>query len=146
MKRPPRVLIVDDSRDNREVYAEYLRFRGFDVMEAATGVKALEQASRYRPDIVLLDMRLPDVGGPEVCRRLRARRSIQPTIVALSACVFESDVSSALGNGCDAFLAKPCLPEQLETEIRRLLRLDAVARGRALTPRRARRPLSPSPA
>ncbi|MGH9374370.1 MAG: response regulator transcription factor [Vicinamibacterales bacterium] len=127
MKRPARVLIVDDARDNREVYAEYLRFRGFQVTEAATGAEAVQRAPRCCPDVVLLDMRLPDVSGAEVCRQLRAMRSIRPTIIALSACAFDSDVTTALASGCDAFLAKPCLPETLESEIRRLLRLQAVA-------------------
>ena len=66
MHRPPRVLIVDDDRDNREAYAEYLRFRGFEIDEADTGAKAVEQALRLNPDLVLLDMRLPDIDGAEV--------------------------------------------------------------------------------
>jgi two-component system, cell cycle response regulator DivK len=127
MKRPPRVLIVDDARDNREVYAEYLRFHGFDVMESATGADALDGATRFDPDVVLLDLRLPDISGIEVSRQLRARHPHRPTIVALTACVFETDVSNALANGCSAFLAKPCLPEKLEKEIRKLIRAEAVA-------------------
>jgi two-component system cell cycle response regulator DivK len=125
--RKARVLIVDDAVDNREAYAEYLRFRGFDVFEAATGEEALAKASRSRPHIVLLDMRLPDVSGKDVCRQLRAMRTDRPTIIAVSACTFENDVTAALMSGCDAFLAKPCLPETLEREIRRHLRARAVA-------------------
>jgi two-component system, cell cycle response regulator DivK len=121
MTRPTRVLIVDDSQDNREIYVEYLRFRGFSVSEAATGAEALAKVFREDPDVMLLDMRLPDVNGADVSRRLRALQSNRPTIIALSASVFEGDVSTALGNGCDAFLAKPCLPETLEMEIRRLV-------------------------
>jgi two-component system cell cycle response regulator DivK len=120
MARPIRVLIVDDSRDNREVYAEYLRYRGFAVSEAATGAEALAQVSRVDPDVMLLDMRLPDVNGSDVSRELRDRQASRPTIIALSACVFDADVLAALGSGCDAFIAKPCLPETLEMEIRRL--------------------------
>lgn len=125
--RPARVLIVDDAIDNREVYAEYLRFRGFEVFEAATGKAALAEAARSRPHIVLLDMRLPDVSGKDVCRQLRAMSADRPTIIAVSACTFENDVTDALMSGCDAFLAKPCLPETLEREIRRYLRARAVA-------------------
>ncbi len=125
--RQPRVLIVDDAVDNREAYAEYLRFRGFEVLEAATGAQALEEAARSKPDVVLLDMRLPDASGTDVCGRLRARSTDRPTIIAVSACTFDNDVTSALTSGCDAFLAKPCLPETLECEIRRHLRARAVA-------------------
>jgi DNA-binding response OmpR family regulator len=126
-KRPPRVLIVDDARDNREAYAEYLRFRGFEVLEASTGAEAVQETARSAPDVVLLDMRLPDTNGGQVCRELRAMPGVRPTIIAVSACTFESDVSAALESGCDAFLAKPCLPQTLEKEIRRHLRARAVA-------------------
>jgi two-component system, cell cycle response regulator DivK len=121
MTRQTRVLIVDDAEDNREVYAEYLRYRGFAVTEAATGAEALLQVFRVDPDVMLLDMRLPDVNGADVSRRLRTLQASRPTIIALSACVFDSDITTALGSGCDAFLAKPCLPETLEMEIRRLV-------------------------
>jgi two-component system cell cycle response regulator DivK len=129
MTRQTRVLIVDDADDNREVYAEYLRYRGFSVTEAATGAEALLQVFRVDPDVMLLDMRLPDVNGADVSRRLRAMQGNRPTIIALSACVLESDITTALGNGCDAFLAKPCLPETLEMEIRRLVPTHATAQG-----------------
>jgi two-component system, cell cycle response regulator DivK len=127
MDRPPRVLIVDDDRDNREVYAEFLRYRGYDVTEAESGAEALEKASDCNPDLVLLDLRLPDVAGVEVSRQLRDTRPRSLSIVALSACVFDGDVETALRNGCDAFIGKPCLPDVLETEIRRVLDARAVA-------------------
>ena len=120
MLRPMRVLIVDDDRDNREAYAEYLRFRGFLIDEADTGAKAVEQVLRLDPDLVLLDLRLPDIDGVEVSRRLRARAD-RPRIIALSACVFNEDIATALASGCDHFIAKPCLPETLEAEVIRML-------------------------
>lgn len=123
MKRTKRVLIVDDDRDNREAYAEYLRFRGFAIDEAATGSAALEMIDRNDPDVVLLDMRLPDAKGTEISRQVRAIRPRRPAIVALSASVFEGDVAAALENGCDLFLPKPCLPDKVESEIRRLLEM-----------------------
>ena len=122
MDRPPRVLIVDDDRDNREAYAEYLRFRGFQIAEAVTGAEAMEKAVGDDPDLVLLDLRLPDIDGYEVCRRLRARAA-RPRIIVLSACAFHEDVESAMASGCDHFLAKPCLPETLETEMLRILEM-----------------------
>jgi two-component system cell cycle response regulator DivK len=127
MTRPRRVLIVDDAQDNRELYAEYLRFCGFVVAEAATGAEGLEQMRRLDPDILLLDLRLPDVNGVDVSRQVRAMQVNRPTIIALSACVSEGDVSAALNSGCDRFIAKPCLPETLVQEIRKLLRTQAVA-------------------
>jgi len=121
MKRTPLVLIVDDAKDNREGYAQYLEFRGFRTAEAATGEEALEMVPRLRPDIVLLDLRLPGVAGFEVTRRLRASRFGSTPIIALSACTFEADIAAAKESGCDSFLGKPCLPETVVEEINRLL-------------------------
>ena len=120
MKRQPLVLIVDDAQDNREGYAQYLQFRGFRTMEAATGEEALARARRTRPDAVLLDLRLPGLSGMEVTRRLRAAGFDTP-IIALSACTFEADIAAAKESGCDSFLSKPCLPEAVVLEIQRLL-------------------------
>lgn len=121
MASQPLVLIVDDARDNREGYAEYLRFRGFRVLEAGTGQEALRKAEECQPDVVVLDMRLPDIDGSEVSRRLRAAGFERTTIVAVSACVSRADVGAAIESGCDSFLPKPCLPDALVNEINRLL-------------------------
>jgi two-component system, cell cycle response regulator DivK len=126
MKRSAVVLIVDDATDNREGYAQYLQFCGFRTVEAATGEEALKVARRVKPDAILLDVRLPALDGLEVTRILRGEGYKTP-ILAMSACVFEPDVKAALDSGCDAFLAKPCLPEAVVDELNRLLRLRGVA-------------------
>ncbi len=116
------VLIVDDAPDNREAYVEYLRFRGFRTLEAGTGGEAIALARSHHPDVILLDMRLPDIDGLEVSRILRADPGLQQAkIIAVSAAVFPADVAAALASGCHVFLQKPCLPEALVTEIERLL-------------------------
>ena len=74
----------------------------------------------------MLDLRLPDIDGLEVSQRIRAARSLALTrIIAVSARVMPSDVASALAAGCDAFLQKPCLPDDLVREMERLLDLPA---------------------
>ncbi|MEO7272225.1 MAG: response regulator [Vicinamibacterales bacterium] len=116
------VLIVDDALDNREAYVEYLRFRGFRTLEAGTGSEALALARAHTPDVILLDMRLPDIDGLEVSRVVRADPALrQSKIIAVSAAVFPADVAAALASGCHLFLQKPCLPDALVTEIERLL-------------------------
>ena len=117
----PLVLIVDDAKDNREGYAQYLEFCGLRTVEAATGEEALRQAHRWKPDVILLDMRLPDLAGIEVSRLLRSAGFAHTPIIALSACVFPPDVRAAMESGCDAFLAKPCLPDAVFAEITRFL-------------------------
>ena len=116
------VLIVDDAPDNREAYAEYLRFRGFRTLEAGTGAAAIALARSEQPDVILLDMRLPDIDGLDVSRLVRADPMLrQSKIIAVSAAVFPADVAAALASGCHVFLQKPCLPDALVAEIERLL-------------------------
>lgn len=119
----PRVLVVDDYRDAREMYAEYLRFAGFLVAEAATGLEAVEKAFEAQPDIILMDLSLPIMDGCEATRHLKADpRTAAIPIVALTGHALAGYPERAREAGCDAFLAKPCLPEDLIVEIRRLLR------------------------
>jgi CheY-like chemotaxis protein len=122
MSRAPLVLIVDDALDNREAYAEYLRLRGFRTLEAATGANAMEQARTHIPDVIMLDLRLPDIDGLEVCRYVRAHDALQHSkIIVVSAAVFPADIADAYQSGCHVFLQKPCLPDALVAEMERLL-------------------------
>jgi two-component system, cell cycle response regulator DivK len=123
MTPTPLVLIVDDATDNREGYAQYLQWCGYGVAEAATGREALAQARQLEPDVILLDMRLPGMDGAAVSRELRAAGYRRTVIIALSASVGQADVEAALASGCDAFLAKPCLPETVVSEMQRILAL-----------------------
>jgi two-component system cell cycle response regulator DivK len=68
----PRVLLVDDYADAREMYSEYLEFCGFDVVEAGNGIEALQRAAEEAPDIILMDLSLPVMDGWEATRRLKA--------------------------------------------------------------------------
>ena len=104
------------------MYGEYLRLSGFDVVEAANGLEALERAGDARPDIILMDLSLPVMDGWEATRRLKAdTRTAQIPVVALTAHVLASVVERAMQVGCDAVVTKPCLPEDLVNEIRRVL-------------------------
>jgi CheY-like chemotaxis protein len=117
-----RILMVDDFHDNREMYAAYLRYAGFAVEEAVTGTEALEKAFASRPDLVVMDLSLPGMDGWEATRRLKADpRTKHVPIVVVSGHALEGSVQSARAAGCDAFLRKPCLPQTLLTEIRKLL-------------------------
>lgn len=118
----PVVLIVDDFLDNREMYAEYLQFSGFHVLEAASGSEALEVALVRRPDIILMDLSLPGMDGWEATRRLKADpRTKRTPVIALTGHVLARHTQAALEAGCDGFLPKPCLPETLLAAIQRTL-------------------------
>lgn len=118
----PRVLLVDDYPDAREMYAEYLDFSGFDVVEAANGMEALQRAADTAPDIILMDLSLPVMDGWEATRRLKAdARTAHIPVVALTGHALAGISEGARKAGCDAFVTKPCLPEDLVKEIRKVL-------------------------
>ena len=131
----PRVLVVDDYPDAREMYAEYLRFSGFDVVEAANGREALQSAVDHWPDIILMDLSLPVMDGWEATRRLKAdERTASIPVVALTGHALAGISEGAMRAGCDAFVTKPCLPEDLVQEIRRILdepSVQAAGNGRS---------------
>ena len=118
----PRVLLVDDYPDAREMYTEYLEFSGFDVVEAGNGMEALQKAVDTSPDIILMDLSLPVMDGWEATRRLKAdERTASIPVVALTGHALAGISEGAKKAGCDAFVTKPCLPEDLVREIRRIL-------------------------
>jgi len=130
MSQQPLVLVVDDFQDNREMYAEFLAYQGFRVIQAANGVEALDQAFSNRPDIIIMDLSLPVMDGWEATRRLKAdRRTNDIPVVALTGHAMQGHSKGAIEAGCDSFVAKPCLPDQLVAEIRKML---STPRGSAL--------------
>jgi CheY-like chemotaxis protein len=118
----PRVLLVDDYPDAREMYTEYLEFSGFEVVEAGNGMEALQRAVDASPDIILMDLSLPVMDGWEATRRLKAdHRTASIPVVALTGHALAGISEGAKKAGCDAFVTKPCLPEDLVREIRKIL-------------------------
>jgi CheY-like chemotaxis protein len=125
----PRVLLVDDYPDAREMYAEYLEFSGFEVVEAENGMEALQRAVETSPDIILMDLSLPVMDGWEATRRLKADKRTAPIpVVALTGHALAGISEGAKKAGCDAFVTKPCLPEDLVKEIRKILESSAANR------------------
>jgi two-component system cell cycle response regulator DivK len=127
----PRVLLVDDYPDAREMYSEYLEFSGFEVIEAGNGMEALQRAIDSAPDIILMDLSLPVMDGWEATRRLKSdKRTASIPVVALTGHALAGISEGAKKAGCDAFITKPCLPEDLVKEIRAILDSPAHKRTR----------------
>lgn len=118
----PTVLIVDDSETNRYLLSFYLRQLGLAVQEARSGAQALELATACAPQLVLLDLHMPDMDGFETAVRLRALPgcAVLP-IVAVTANVSDSARSAARRAGFSGFLAKPIDTEAFPAEIARYL-------------------------
>ena len=122
------VLNVDDSRDSLRIKTVTLRRAGFTVIEAETGKEALELVSESKPDVVLLDINLPDLSGYEVCRQIRTNPATASTlIVQISACFTEgSDKVKGLDGGADGYLTSPVEPPLLVATIKSLMRVQDV--------------------
>src|SRR3989454_6148509 len=122
----PRVLVVDDYPDAREMYGEYLEYCGFEVVQASNGMEALQRALDTKPDIILMDLSLPVMDGWEATRRLKAdKRTANIPVVALTGHALAGISEGAKRAGCDAFVTKPCLPEDLVKEIKKILDASA---------------------
>jgi PAS domain S-box-containing protein len=120
-----RVLIVDDNAANRAVMVDMLAPLGFDVFEVADGIGAVDEAEKFQPDLVLMDLRLPGaIDGLEATRRLRkSARGAKLKIIAVSASAYDLDRTECFAAGCDEFLAKPFREEELWALIERALDL-----------------------
>jgi two-component system KDP operon response regulator KdpE len=126
-----RILVVDDEPTILAAVLPLLRGRGYDVYTATSGQTALDAVQRHSPDIVILDLGLPDLDGVEVCRRIRESRAMP--IVVLSARNAEADKVAALDAGADDYVTKPFGPDELLARIRaQQRRADA---GTGTTPR-----------
>jgi CheY-like chemotaxis protein len=120
----PLILVVDDYEDAREMYSEYLIYCGFRVAEARNGNEALEQAFALKPDLILMDLSLPGMDGWEATKVLKAdERTKHIPVVALTGHALAGASEGAKKAGCDSFVTKPCLPDDLVVEVRRMLSL-----------------------
>jgi two-component system, cell cycle response regulator DivK len=118
----PLILVVDDYQDAREMYAEYLQFSGFRVAEARNGNEAVAQAFELKPDLILMDLSLPGMDGWEATRVLKGdERTRHIPIVALTGHALAGASEGAKRAGCDSFVTKPCLPDDLVVEVKRML-------------------------
>src|SRR5687767_14223146 len=118
----PLVLVVEDYQDAREMYAACLQFSGYRVAEATNGVEAIKKTLELLPDIILMDLALPKMDGWEATKRLKSDdRTKHIPIVALTGHALAGHAEGARQAGCDSFVTKPCLPDALVAEIRRML-------------------------
>jgi CheY-like chemotaxis protein len=124
-RRVFRALVVDDHDDSRTLYAEYLRGRGWQVEEAADGAAAMAVAAVFEPDVIVMDVAMPEMDGVTATRYLkRDRRTASVPIIVLTAHPwFEAAAARA---GCSAFVTKPRSPKELLDVVRRVLEPDNV--------------------
>jgi DNA-binding response OmpR family regulator len=119
------VLVVEDTDEIRELVTTVLRRAGFDVREAVSGAACLEEVRRNVPDLIVLDLGLPDADGTEVCRQIRAET--QCYVLMLTARAEEVDLLIGLAVGADGYMAKPFSPRELVARVQAMLRFPRTA-------------------
>ena len=119
-----RILVVDDNQDNVEIISTRLRFRGYEMEEASDGEQALAMVHRNPPDLILLDVMLPDIDGYEISRRIKGDESLPfIPIILVTARDSTQDKVAGLDAGADDYLTKPITCPELEARVRSMLRI-----------------------
>ncbi len=120
MSESGKIVVIDDEESVRDVVKAYLEKDGFTVYVAANGREGLALAERRNPDLIILDLMLPDVSGEEICQEVRSRSDVP--IVMLTAKASEEERVGGLVAGADDYLVKPFSPRELVARVRAVLR------------------------
>jgi CheY-like chemotaxis protein len=122
-RRKPRVLIVEDTEDSRELFVQFFRDVGWEVNEAANGEEGVIFAMRFAPDVILMDLGMPVLDGIEATRRLKADpRTREIPVVVFTAFANRSIETEAREAGCETLVHKPCVPDVLLQILENLVR------------------------
>jgi two-component system cell cycle response regulator DivK len=123
-----KILYVEDNPDNMHLIQRVLTARGYEVYGASNGLDGVSMAEELKPDIILLDINLPDIDGYEVARRIRNSNVTglnNVTIIAITANVLKGDAEKVLAAGCDAYMPKPINIQELWVRVETYLSRDA---------------------
>ena len=116
------ILVVEDQQDNRRIMRDLLTSAGYEVIEALTGEEGGTSAETHRPELILMDIQLPDFDGYEATRRIKANPDLQKIpIIAVTSYALSGDDVKAFEAGCNAYVTKPFSPRELLAQIREYL-------------------------
>ena len=117
-----RILVIEDTEDNRQIVRDLLESAGYDLIEALDGIEGVAAAEREQPDLILMDIQLPGIDGYEATRRIRAVPALAAVpIIAVTSYALSGDEAKTRAAGCDGYVAKPFSPRQLLAKIREFL-------------------------
>jgi DNA-binding response OmpR family regulator len=120
---PAKILVAEDERDIRDLVGFSLKFAGFTVVEAGNGVEAIERALAEKPDLILMDVRMPKMTGYEACKQLKSIDAMKHIpVIFLSAKGQESEIQQGLDVGAEEYILKPFAPDELADKVREVLR------------------------
>jgi two-component system, cell cycle response regulator DivK len=117
-----RILVIEDTEDNRRILRDLLTRAGFELIEAADGETGVSMATTHRPDLILMDIQLPVFDGYEATRRIRANPDTSSIpIIAVTSYALSGDESKALAAGCNSYVAKPFSPRKILAMVQEFL-------------------------
>jgi two-component system cell cycle response regulator DivK len=117
-----RILVVEDTEDNRQILRDLLSAAGYDLLEAVDGESGVAMATREKPDLILMDIQLPAIDGYEATRRIKADPALRHIpVIAVTSYALSGDEEKTRAAGCDGYIAKPFSPRQLLGKVREFL-------------------------
>ncbi|HEX7784743.1 MAG TPA: response regulator [Methylomirabilota bacterium] len=117
-----RILVIDDHEDNRHILRDLLENARYEVLEATTGEEGVALAEAHVPDLILMDIQLPDIDGYEATRRIKSMPTIRHVpVIAVTSYALSGDDVKALRAGCDAYVTKPFSPRALLATVKQYL-------------------------
>ena len=117
------ILVIEDNEDNMALITQLLESAGYTVEKAVTGMEGFEKTLELRPDIILLDIQLPDIEGTEVLQKIRSHKEIENVaIVAVTSYAMTWDREKLLAAGCTGYIEKPIDPFRILEELELILR------------------------
>ena len=116
-----RILVVEDTEDNRQIIRDLLSSVGYELIEAADGAEGVAMAQSQHPDLILMDIQLPQMDGYEATRRIRIPELAGVPIIAVTSYALSGDEAKTREAGCDGYVAKPFSPRQLLAKVREFL-------------------------
>jgi len=117
-----KILVVEDTEDNRHIIRDLLSSAGYEMIEAVTGAEGVEMARTHVPDLILMDMQMPVLDGYEATRRIKAEPALAHIpVIAVTSYALSGDEEKTRAAGCDGYVAKPFSPRQLLAKVREFL-------------------------
>ena len=117
-----KILVVEDTEDNRQILRDLLGMAGYDMVEAHDGAEGVAKAAEHKPDLILMDIQMPVLDGYEATRRIKADRALASIpIVAVTSYALSGDEQKARDAGCNDYIAKPYSPRQMLAKVREIL-------------------------
>jgi two-component system cell cycle response regulator DivK len=117
-----KILVVEDTEDNRQILRDLLGMAGYDIIEAQDGAEGVAKAAEHKPDLILMDVQMPVMDGFEATRRIKAVPLLKAIpVIAVTSYALSGDEDKARKAGCDGYIAKPFSPRALLAKVREIL-------------------------